>query len=253
MWSKSEGDSVFDEPHLRPFRRATSSRPGTEPEVDEPAAEPSPSGEAVWDEPHIAHVLPPKRRPESYRHLWEERARQVSPLQRLAFFLVITTLSGPVAVVTTFVEHAVVGLGALLVMFLGAVLVAPVIEEATKPMLVALAVESRPHLFRRPAEIVLCCAVSGFSFAFLENLLYLNVYIPNPPRALVIWRWTVCVLLHVGCTSLTGYGLSREWRAAWDEGRKPQVGNAASYMISAAVIHGIYNASAVILGLFDIF
>ena len=27
-----------------------------------------------------------------------------------------------------------------------------------------------------------------------------------------VWRWTVCVLLHVGCTTLSGIGLTRVWR-----------------------------------------
>lgn len=84
-------------------------------------------------------------------------------------------------------------------------------------MKVALAlwvVEKRPYLFKSTSRIVLCAAVSGVVFAAVENLLYLNVHIPNSNIELVRWRWTACVAPHGGCRLIAGEGLTQIGRTA---------------------------------------
>jgi iron-sulfur cluster assembly accessory protein len=88
---------------------------------------------------------------------------------------------------------------------------------------------------------------SGLWFAVIENGLYLNVYIQDPSLEIIIWRWTVCVLLHVGCTLVSGVGLSRVWEHTMSTRTRPKMSLAANWLIGAVVCHALYNSSAVLV------
>ncbi len=229
MKGTNQGDSVFDEPHMRARPR--------EGEADEQELF------AVWDEPALSAHLPPERRPHSFRHWWQARADRLPGLVRLAALLFIALVSGPVAVVTTIVEM-ITRAQLLLIGIVGLVFAAPTVEEIAKTVVLAFALEAKPYLFRSRLEVVLCAAVSALCFATIENFVYLNVYIPDPSTAVVFWRWIVCTSMHVVATSLTGWGLALEWRNAWDQGRRPEPGRAFRWLVAAIAVHGLYNALA---------
>lgn len=249
MGRHSDNNSVFHEPHLRPVLPPDAT---AVPEAIDPPAGADDEEETVWDEPQFAHAIRPDQRPKSYWHIWRQRTAETSALTRAAFVVKVLMLSAPLAVLVTFLQTIVSQNMSVALVFFGSVLLAPVVEEAAKPLLVAHAVSSRPYIFRRGFEIVAMCALSAFTFAAVENLLYLNVYIPHPDRHIIVWRWTVCVLLHVTCTSITGLGLAREWQRAWRKGRRPRAEYAASWYVAAAVVHGAYNATATLLELFHV-
>ena len=46
-------------------------------------------------------------------------------------------------------------------------------------------VEKRPYLFTSTAQIMFAGLAAGLSFASIENLLYLGVYIPHPTVGMV--------------------------------------------------------------------
>ena len=130
---------------------------------------------------------------------------------------------------------------------LGAILFAPLVEEIMKNAGALWVVETHPHWFRSRLQIGICVVASGAAFALVENLLYLHVYVPNPSGDLILWRWTVCVLLHMTCALVAGFGTMRIWRNTVENAVRPQLALGAPAMIAAMTIHGLYNAMATIL------
>jgi RsiW-degrading membrane proteinase PrsW (M82 family) len=86
-------------------------------------------------------------------------------------------------------------------------------------------------------------------FAIIENFLYLFVYVPDPPLWLVLWRWTVCVALHVGCTLIAGFGAAKVWQKQVSQMRRVPVPVDMRYLVAAILVHGVYNGSVTILEL----
>ncbi len=150
--------------------------------------------------------------------------------------------AGPFAVL-----GALLGTGDALLAIVLITVVGPVTEEIMKIALPLWVVERRPYLFRNSAQIALCGAFSGLAFAALENVLYLEIRIPNPPAALVQWRWTVCVALHMGCSRIAAMGVQRVWRETMQSLTRPKLALAMPYVVTAIVVHGSYNALAVLL------
>lgn len=155
--------------------------------------------------------------------------------------VIAAILGGPFAVVGVFMEQFQGGLfvGALLV----TVLFGPAIEEVMKIAVAAIVIETRCHWFQRVEQIQLATIGAAAMFAAIENILYLTVYIPNPSAEIVAWRWTVCVALHVGCTAIATRGLVNVWRRAMTEQRPPRIGDGQRMLITAIIVHGVYNAT----------
>jgi RsiW-degrading membrane proteinase PrsW (M82 family) len=125
----------------------------------------------------------------------------------------------------------------------------PLVEEVMKVAGLLWIVEKRPFLFTSRLQIIICALCGGLAFAVIENFIYLNVYVPNPPESLVQWRWTVCTFLHCGCSLIAGMGLIRVWTVTMRDRVQPNITNAARYLILAMVVHGVYNGFCVFLSL----
>ncbi|MEO1235777.1 MAG: PrsW family glutamic-type intramembrane protease [Planctomycetota bacterium] len=137
-------------------------------------------------------------------------------------------------------------LGALLSTFGGTIaiiVVAPVVEEVMKVALITLLIETRPYLLRTRAQIYAAAAGSGLAFATIENLIYLNLYIPNPTPDIIAWRWIVCTVLHVGCALVAAVGADRVWRQTLTERRPPTAPIRLRWLVLAIALHGTYNAA----------
>ena len=154
--------------------------------------------------------------------------------------------------------------------FLGPVVAGPLIEEALKPMGLIILLTRHSALKLSASMGVLLGAFSGLVFAAIENLIYLKIYIPDHDSRLVVWRWTVCVGVHVACSAIVGYGLARSsgGRAA-KEGSEYRLLNSASphlldeprersgvfqgsslkCLVVATLLHGTYNFAAIVLQL----
>jgi len=129
----------------------------------------------------------------------------------------------------------------------GVIIFRPIAEEVMKIGLVVAVIETRPFLFSNKAQIVIAAIGSALGFAVIENLMYLNVYVPSPSPGLVTWRWTVCVSLHTGCTIIASLGAIRVWRRTISELRQPSVTAALGPLVVAAVVHSTYNGIAMAL------
>lgn len=152
-------------------------------------------------------------------------------------------LGGPIAVVTAFlgsVEHSAIAI-------LNVVIIGPTIEEVAKNLPCIWLCERRPWLLPSRIGIALAALTSGLVFAILENILYLHVYVTDPSPALIQWRWTVCVALHMGCALIGSLGVARAWTAARLSGQRGSIDAMVPAIVAATVIHGTYNLLAVVM------
>ena len=66
---------------------------------------------------------------------------------------------------------------------------------------------------------------------------------------MILWRWTACVALHTVCSFIAGLGAARVWRHVWRDHAPPRLSLALPFVTAAAVTHGLYNATALVLEL----
>lgn len=203
---------------------------------------------SVWDEPaaKVAGLRAPPGA-ETYA-AWYVRLREETSVARAVQVTVLLALAGgPFSILGALFTGgaAPAGMGLLFV-----VVVAPIVEEMLKAGATLITLERKPYLFKSSWQILTAVALSGLCFSVLENLIYLNIYIPDPSPSLVIWRWTVCTALHVGCSTIAALGLIRMYREASQRLAPPRVALAYPLLIAAMVVHGAYNFSAIFLQFF---
>ena len=201
---------------------------------------------SVWDEPALSVELTghiPDTAP-TYKKWFSKEKDNTSNLKSWLITFLIVCASGPWAVIGAFMLalQGFGGIGGTAIVVFG-----PVTEEILKITVALIVLEKRPFLFKTARQILICCILSGFVFAYIENLLYLNIYIPAPSPQLILWRWTACVALHTTCTTIAGIGLVKMWHKSIIELSKPQPSNVYPYLVTAVIIHGIYNTFALFL------
>jgi len=237
--------SAFEEPHVRGGFRPDPSEKRAERNLGRSAPTPEQAVEhSVWDEPGLSHELAGGV-PEdgvTYGRWLEERLSEVDARRSWATVLIIVLAAGPFAVLGTLMGVGGGSWGIVILVVMG-----PVAEEVMKIALPLWVVERRPFLFRSAAQILVCALLGGLAFAAIENLVYLHVYVPDPPPGLVRWRWTVCMALHACCSVVAALGLVKVWRDTWQRRARPRLHLAYPYMVLAVVLHGAYNALAIVL------
>ncbi|MEM8872824.1 MAG: PrsW family glutamic-type intramembrane protease [Planctomycetota bacterium] len=201
---------------------------------------------AVWDEPTFSAEVGGDLPDDAVTFARWFEAKQIGSGKSWAYALLIAVCAGPFAVFGTLLDAT--GRGAFGI--IAVVFVAPVVEEMLKAAIALWVVERKPYLFRSSAQIGLCMLASGLGFAAIENVLYLYVYIPDASPELWRWRWTVCVLLHVGCSGIAGLGAIRVWRSVVRTRRPARVSLAGFWLTAAALVHGLYNGWAVLFETF---
>lgn len=199
---------------------------------------------SVFDEPGFSPELAGTPTGPTWRERVAVEAARVSPLRAWLLTLGLCLLVGPIAIVGAFY-----GSGQTTVSIIAITVIGPLTEEVSKIVLLWWLAERRPWLLRSAAQILVLGLAGGLSFAVIENLLYLFVYIPDPPSWLVWWRWTVCVGLHVGCSLIATLGIWRMWAISNAIGDRPRISVVMPWLVAAAVVHGIYNAIAVLVDL----
>lgn len=244
-WTYGDGESVYDELDIFPGRA-----PGTI-EQDWSCSQCGynlrglrvghPCPECGHREPY----RPPPAGAPSYQTWLEQRIGQTS--SRTGWWIAIgaALCGGPWAVLAALLstgatDWAVFGMGILMIVY------GPTVEETMKIATAAYIVEVRPYLFRRVEQVWLATLGGALMFAVIENILYLTVYVPNPSTELVIWRWTGCTALHIGCTAVATRGLTRVWLRTITEHRRPRFTSAVSALVVGIVIHGTYNLLALV-------
>jgi RsiW-degrading membrane proteinase PrsW (M82 family) len=174
---------------------------------------------------------------------YAERFASADPARLWPWMLLVALLGGPVAVASAFLAAG----EASPFMILNTVVISPLVEELAKNLPCLWLCERRPWLLPGRTAIVFAAAMAGLSFAALENVLYLEVYLDNPTPRLVQWRWTVCVALHVGCAMIGSLGIARAWSEARATGRRGRVETMRGPLLVAAALHGAYNLAAMVM------
>lgn len=233
--------SVFAEPWMKPV--IDHSNVIDSPSVDVNSFIRPEVDHSVWDEPGLSRSLSGEAPDDALTWFSDYMQRRESTSRETSWLITILTaiIGGPLAILGTLIEGATQS-GLLTIITIG-----PTIEEIMKVALPLWIVEKRPWLFRSSTQILFCCFASGLAFAAVENVIYLQVYIPNPSVSLAQWRWTICVLLHSSCSLLAGVGVMRMWKSFQQEKTVPQISLAGTALLSAIILHGSYNAIATMI------
>lgn len=230
--------SVYDEPDIFPGRAAEVIEQDWSCSACGYNLRGLPTGHRCPECAHIELYRPPPPGEASFGAWYARRKEAVSSRRTWATIGLAMILGGPWAVV-----------GAMwnwMPTLWGPVVMGPATEEVMKIALIALVIEKRPYLFAGSWQIRLAAIGGALGFVIVENLLYLTVYIASPSLGLVLWRWTVCVGLHLGCTLIAVLGLIRVWEDVAREERPPQMSRAIGPLVLAIVLHGAYNGLVMI-------
>jgi hypothetical protein len=248
--SKSSRDpSIHCEPHLQdgPFEADPSEsllqghlHRTPSPEVADDAVE-----HTVWDEialsPELAGTAAEDQL--TYSHWLTRRQAETSWGKSLWITLLVAAVAGPWGVIGALSGGGGDGSASRLMLI---VLIGPVTEEIMKIAAALWVVEKRPYLFKSLWQILFCAAAGGAAFAFIENLMYLYVYLPEHSAKLAAWRWSVCVGLHMNCSFVAGVGMARIWDNAVRNQHRPQLWLGVPWFVMAMTAHGIYNGAVVV-------
>ncbi len=217
--------SVFDEPHLR---------------SSSPLAPQTEASDSVWHEP--GRELDGNAPAELPYAAWLTRqAQHTTNARSLALCGLMALAGGPLAVLSVVLTRGP-GFGYLLIVITG-----PLIEEIGKVLFPLMVVERRPYWIRHSWHIPLCALAAGLVFSIIENILYLHVYIPDPTPLIIVWRWTICVILHTGCSLMAGMGVMRIHQETMRTRQPPRLESGAAWIMAAVIVHGVYNFAAILI------
>ena len=79
------------------------------------------------------------------------------------------------------------------------------------------------------------------------HIMYIHLANPEGGMGYVLWRYIVCTLMHVSASIIFGLGLAKMWLRMKREGVKFRIKGLMRYYILASVLHGLYNATVMIL------
>lgn len=197
----------------------------------------------VWDEPTLSAELTADTTEDrfSYSNWLARKQAETSYAKSILTMLGVALVAGPWGILGAFIGN---GEGAFSIALL--VIFGPVTEEIMKVATALWIVEKKPFLFKSVFQILFCAAAGGAAFGFIENLVYLHIYIPDHSATLAVWRWSVCTGLHMNCSFVAGVGLARIWYNAMREHRPPEFRLGISWLVLAMVAHGTYNAFTVV-------
>ncbi len=120
--------------------------------------------------------------------------------------------------------------------FITAILIAPVVEEFTKPLIIGSKTVKKE--LDEIEDGLIYGAAAGLGFSAAENLLYESTFLSQGLFIFLILVFTRTIggcLLHASATAITGYGYSKSLLA------KKRLISTAPYFVIAIVIHSFYN------------
>jgi RsiW-degrading membrane proteinase PrsW (M82 family) len=138
--------------------------------------------------------------------------------------------------------------GFLLLPILGA----PIIEEGLKPTGVYLLLIRWPDLLRSQLFTAFLSALAGLTFGLLEALVYVTLYVDNPPDWFVTYRFTLPLVLHTTGSFIVGLAINRRL-LDWAQGRSALPKRNRNLYFTAITLHAIFNTIAVVLAIAGVF
>jgi len=237
------GHGIGNEPQLRkrslqpdPTEERAANTLASEERGDDPAGHMA--DQSVHDEAHTLYTTTGVTEG-GWATWFAQKRASVSALQSWSVVLLCALVSGPLAVIGTFLAREE--------WYLAMVFYGPAIEEVLKIGLLAILVETRPYLLRGTTQIRLIAYTSALSFATVENLLYIHVYLDDPTPSLILWRWSVCTGLHFIATAIAVEGLVRTWGRSLATGMRPTLDGAYRWLFIAIGVHAAYNLTVMLM------
>jgi RsiW-degrading membrane proteinase PrsW (M82 family) len=129
---------------------------------------------------------------------------------------------------------------------LGFLIAAPMIEESLKPCGVYLLLAKWPQALPNRYYTASLAALSGLSFGLVENQIYLRLYYPDHSHEMAIFRYTVCLALHMSASFIFGLGINKKLIAAVN-GEIPLFSANKRFFITAMSLHAVYNLTVLII------
>ena len=169
----------------------------------------------------------------------EPRPRNSDHLIALAFAL----MGGVIGIFGAAFEELRSGLG-----ILTPFIIAPIVEEALKPIGIYLLLYRSAHILRGRLYTAGLAAISGLCFGVIESIVYVTVYAPDASQLFFIYRFSVTLVLHMTGSFLVGLGITRallDW--ANGNGRFPKP--TRNFYLAAVLIHAAYNTTVIALEL----
>ena len=239
---KRDLHDIANEPHMQ--QRGYAANPSeyaAGPVSPQPASELEAVRDSVFSEPHITAG----GSADAFADLLDRKRRETSGTPALPLSILAGFIAGPVSILGVFVSGSPTFAGLLYVIILG-----PIVEEFVKQLGLVYLLEKRPWLLRSPWQFPLCAAITAGVFATIETLMYINVHFrhvnPAMREELATFRWTVCTAMHIGCSVVASLGMLQVWRKYTLNRRPVNLTDANRYLLVAAIIHGAYNAIAVL-------
>jgi hypothetical protein len=127
-----------------------------------------------------------------------------------------------------------------------AFLAAGVIEEALKPSGVYVVLVKWPWALRGRVYTASMTALSGFVFGVIEALVYVLVYFPDEGSDFVLYRFTVPLIVHSGCSFIFGLGIDRSL-VDWANGLASFPQASLRFIVAAMTLHAGFNLVALVL------
>ena len=159
-------------------------------------------------------------------------------------------LSAPAAMVLNYLEMAERGWWGL---SLGAIVVAPWVEELVKPLGVYFLAWKWDRVFTSRLYNASLGALAGLMFGTIENLLYVHVAYPDMPPEMVDFRWRYCTALHVVCATIFSSGVTPQTlRESLGGGNVPRLSLYVPAVVAIA-IHTLWNLAAMVSGVVSAF
>jgi RsiW-degrading membrane proteinase PrsW (M82 family) len=162
------------------------------------------------------------------------------------FAVFVAALGGALGIIGAGVNELRTG-GFLLLPIIGA----PVIEEVAKPVGVYLLLARWPRLLHGQLHIAFLAAVAGLSFALIESLVYITIYVPDHSSGFVLFRFTVTPAIHMLASFTVGLGINRGLLDWASRGTQPPRSSLVFYAIGMC-IHAAYNTTVVVLYVVDV-
>ena len=197
-----------------------------------------PAADQSFDPPDVAgtRALP----------LPEAGARPPSPFGHL-LAVAVALLGGGFGILGAFVQEVQTG-GLLLLPFLGA----PIIEELVKPSGVYLLLARWPRLLRGRLHTALLAAVAGLSFGVVEAVVYVTLYVPDPPTWFVTYRFTLPLFMHAAASFIVGLGINRGL-LDWASRGAPLPKSTRNFYLAGIGLHAAFNTVAMALSIAGVF
>jgi RsiW-degrading membrane proteinase PrsW (M82 family) len=136
------------------------------------------------------------------------------------------------------------------------VLIGPFAEETLKQSGAIFQLEKMRGSIRHDWQFFLSGVLGGAVFSVLENLIYRHIYLreltPEKLAAVMAFRWTICMMLHILTTVVSSMGLRRVWRESLAKERPCRISEAFPWFAAATAVHGLYNLTVTLLDPFGL-